>query len=192
MLLTLSTTHVPATDLGYLLHKNPAKVQSFDVATGTAPVFYPEAAEDRCTAALLLEVDPVALVRGAKGPASEGFSLGQYVNDRRYAASSLVAVALGKVFASARRGVSKERPGLVDVPLPLRVHVPALSCRGGAAMAERFFAPLGWQVEATPIPIDETFEDWGDSRWVELNRTSPTCVAGVRNRRDSRCHVGLG
>ena len=32
MLLTLTTTHAPATDLGYLLHKNPARAQSFGQA----------------------------------------------------------------------------------------------------------------------------------------------------------------
>jgi hypothetical protein len=29
MLLTITTTHEPASDLGYLLHKNPARTQSF-------------------------------------------------------------------------------------------------------------------------------------------------------------------
>ena len=57
MLLTLSTTHRPATDLGYLLHKNPARAQTFDLSFGKAHVFYPEAAEECCTAALLLDVD---------------------------------------------------------------------------------------------------------------------------------------
>ena len=126
MLLTLSTTHRPATDLGFLLHKNPERPQSVDVSAGRAHVFYPEATEERCTVALLLEVDPIALVRNSRGTSSEGFSLGQYVNDRPYAASSMLAVALGKTFASARRGVSMERPDLADVPLPLTIQLPAL------------------------------------------------------------------
>jgi hypothetical protein len=46
MLLTLTTTARPATDLGFLLHKNAARVQSFDVSFGKAHVFYPEAQED--------------------------------------------------------------------------------------------------------------------------------------------------
>ena len=187
MLLTLSTTHRPATDLGFLLHKNPARAQRTDVSTGVAHVFYPEADDDRCTAALLLEVDPIALVRGSKGPSSEAFSLGQYVNDRPYAASSMLAVALGKVFASARRGASKERPELVDVALPLEVHLPALACRGGVEMAERFFAPLGWQVDATSIPLDETFPDWGGSRYVDLRLTGAQRVADAVNH----LYVGL-
>ena len=125
MLVTLSTTHVPATDLGFLLHKNPARAQRVDVSTGTAHVFYTEANEHRCTAALLLEVDPIGLVRSARAGGDDG-PLAQYVNDRPYAASSLLAVALGKAFSSARRGVCKERPELVYVALPLEVHVPAL------------------------------------------------------------------
>jgi 3' terminal RNA ribose 2'-O-methyltransferase Hen1 len=185
VLLTLSTTHRPATDLGFLLHKNPARAQQVEVSTGTAHVFYPEATDERCTVALLLEVDPIALVRG-KGD-GEGFALGQYVNDRPYAASSLLAVALGKVFASARRGVSKERPDLVDTPLPLEVHLPALSCRGGAALAERFFAPLGWTVQATAVPLDEQFPEWGASRYVDLRLTGTHRLADAVNH----LYVGL-
>ena len=34
MLLTLTTTHTPATDLGYLLHKNPEAVRSVEMWFG--------------------------------------------------------------------------------------------------------------------------------------------------------------
>ena len=81
MLLQITTTHQPATDLGYLLHKNPARVQSFPMSFGQVHVFYPEASEERCTAALLLDVDPIGLVRRS-GRGGEGFALEQYVNDR--------------------------------------------------------------------------------------------------------------
>jgi len=67
MLLTITTTAPPATDLGYLLHKNPARSQAFTLNFGKAHVFYPEASNTRCTAALLLEVDPVGLVRRKPG-----------------------------------------------------------------------------------------------------------------------------
>lgn len=180
MLLTLSTTHVPATDLGFLLHKNPARAQQVEVSTGSAHVFYPEAGDTRCTVALLLEVDPVGLVRTARSNGDDG-ALAQYVNDRPYAASSLLAVALGKAFSSARRGISKERPDLVGTPLPLEVHVPALSCRGGADVVRRFFEPLGWRVEATPIPLDPARPDWGDSRYVDLRLTGTLRVADAVN-----------
>src|SRR6202012_2032356 len=108
MLLTISTTHKPASDLGYLLHKNPARVQTEELSFGKAHVFYPEASGDLCTAALLLEVDPIALVRNNRGLAGEGGQLQQYVNDRPYGANSLLSVAIGRLLASALGGRSKE------------------------------------------------------------------------------------
>src|SRR5271163_4059 len=104
MLLTLTTTHQPATDLGYLLRKNPARPQSFSLTFGRAHVFYPEASTERCTVALLVEVDPVGLVRNRRGPRGEGGALEQYVNDRPYAASSFLSVAIAEVFGSALAG----------------------------------------------------------------------------------------
>ena len=58
MLLTITTTHQPATDLGFLLHKHPDKLQSFKLPFGQAHVYFPEATQTRCTAALLLDIDP--------------------------------------------------------------------------------------------------------------------------------------
>src|ERR1700750_2925004 len=106
MLLTITSTTMPATDLGYLLHKNPSRVQSFPLSFGQAHVFYPEASHDRCTVALLLDVDPVGLVRNRRGPSGEGFSLEQYVNNRPYVASSFMSVAIAEVFGSALSGNS--------------------------------------------------------------------------------------
>src|SRR3954451_9065086 len=131
MLLTITTTHHPATDLGYLLHKNPARPQAFELSFGQAHVFYPEASADRCTVALLLDVDPIGLVRNRRGPAGEGFSLEQYVNDRPYVASSFMSVAIAEVFGSALSGKSRERPDLVDQKLPLVATIDVLPCRGG-------------------------------------------------------------
>ena len=177
MLLTVSTTHHPASDLGFLLHKHPDRVQRFEVASGVAHVMYPEVGDERCTAALLLEVDPVELVRSARGPAGEGFSLGQYVNDRPYAASSLLAVTLGKVFSTAMKGRCDARPELAATAIPLEVHVPVLPCRGGPPLAGRLFGPLGWTVAAQPIPLDPAFPDWGDSRYVDLRLTGTMRLA---------------
>src|SRR5713226_5643929 len=98
MLLTITNTHPTATDLGYLLHKNPARTQSFPLAAGQAHVFYPEASAERCTAALLLDLDPVALVRGSGGSRDEGGPIDQYVNDRPYTASSFLSVAIAEAF----------------------------------------------------------------------------------------------
>src|SRR5213075_3139268 len=127
----ITTTYEPATDLGYLLRKNPSHSQAFSLTFGKAHVFYPEATQERCTVALLVEVDPVALVRKRRGPAGEGGALEQYVNDRPYAASSFLSVAIAEVFGSALSGKSKERPQLAETPLPLRATLSALPCRGG-------------------------------------------------------------
>ncbi|MEU8069249.1 3' terminal RNA ribose 2'-O-methyltransferase Hen1 [Micromonospora sp. NPDC049151] len=181
MLLTLTTTHRPATDLGHLLVKHPDRVQSFDLPAGAAHVFYPEADEARCTAALLVEVDPLKLGGGRRNRAPEGFALGQYVNDRPYAASSLLSSALSKVFRSALRGESRDRPELAASAIPLAVRVPVLRCRGGAELAVRIFAPLGWTVTATPIPLDETYPEWGDSRYVDLTLTGTLRLADALN-----------
>ncbi|HVX44813.1 MAG TPA: 3' terminal RNA ribose 2'-O-methyltransferase Hen1 [Mycobacteriales bacterium] len=165
MLLTITTTSPPASDLGYLLHKHPDRLQSFDVAGGVAHVFYPQAGADACTAALLMEIDPVKLDRGR---IREGFALGRYVNDRPYAASSLLSVALAKVFRTALSGRCDARPELAQADLDLRLHLPAVPCRGGADLAHRLFAPLGWQVTAAAVPLDEHFPDWGDSPYLDL------------------------
>jgi len=59
MLLTITTTHRPATDLGHLPHKHPGRFQSFALSFGTAHVFYPEADADRCVFGVLaLEGEP--------------------------------------------------------------------------------------------------------------------------------------
>ncbi|HET6287692.1 MAG TPA: 3' terminal RNA ribose 2'-O-methyltransferase Hen1 [Amycolatopsis sp.] len=162
MLLTMTTTRNPATDLGFLLHKHPEKAQSFTLSAGKAHVFYPEAAEERCTAALLVEIDPVDLVRGG------GTSLTQYVNDRPYAGGSYLAVALRAVFTTALAGRCANRPELVDEAFPLEIRVPSLTARGGAEVVHKLFGPLGWQVDARPIPLDPEFPQWGDSRYVDL------------------------
>ncbi|MCP3142670.1 3' terminal RNA ribose 2'-O-methyltransferase Hen1 [Pyxidicoccus xibeiensis] len=168
MLLTLSTTHAPATDLGYLLHKSPHKAQSFALPFGEGHVFYPEATSERCTAALLLEVDPVALVRSRKGPPGEGGALEQYVNDRPYVASSFLSVALSRIFGAAMSGRSRERPELAAQPLPLTARLSVLPCRGGEGFLRRLFEPLGYTVTATRHALDETVPEWGASRYFTV------------------------
>ena len=173
MIVTITNTHPPTTDLGYLLHKHPERVQEFELNFGKARVFYPEASIDRCTAALVLDVDPVKLVRNRQKPAGSGFSLQQYVNDRPYAASSFLSVAIAKVFGTALHGQCKARPQLVDTPLPLQVKIAVLPCRGGERFLRRLFEPLGYQVNAQQHALDEQFPEWGDSVYftVELQNT---------------------
>jgi 3' terminal RNA ribose 2'-O-methyltransferase Hen1 len=186
MLLTITLTEPPATDLGYLLHKHPDRMQSFDVSAGQAHVFYPEAGEQRCTAALLLEIDPIGLVRGHRRTATggpEAFSLAEYVNDRPYAASSMLAVALGKVFRTAMTGRCDARPELAARPLPLEISIPALSCRGGTDLAGRLLEPLGWDVQATRIPLDPELPEWGGSRYLTVR------LAGQARLADALSHL---
>jgi 3' terminal RNA ribose 2'-O-methyltransferase Hen1 len=175
MLLKITTTHQPATDLGFLLRKNPARLQSFNLTFGKANVFYPEATIERCTVALQIEVDPVGLVRNRRGPRGEGGALEQYVNDRPYAASSFLSVAIAEVFGSALSGSSKERPELVNTALPFTVSFSALPCRGGEEFLRKLFEPLGYSVSARRLPLDERFPDWGDSAYhqVEVTATLP-------------------
>ena len=165
MLLTITTTHQPATDLGYLLHKNPARLQSVDITGGQAHVFYPEATAERCTAALLLDLDPVGLVRGRGN--GEGFGLAQYVNDRPYVASSFLSVALSKAFGTALNGTCKDRPALPAAALPLAITVAVVSAPG-PDWPRRLFEPLGYQVETEAYPLDPTQPEWGASPYYTL------------------------
>lgn len=167
MLLTITSTAPDATDLGYLLHKHPDRAQEFDLPVGRAHVFYPEADAERCTAALLLEVDPVGLVRH-RHFGGDGFTLGQYVNDRPYAASSMLAVALARVFSSALKGRCAARPELPGTALPLVIHLPAVPATADFATCEELFSPMGWAVSARTAPLDPAFPQWGDAPYVDL------------------------
>lgn len=183
MLLTITTTHRPATDLGYLLHKNPDRFQTFNLSFGQAHVFYPERDPDRCTVALLVEVDPIQLVRGKGGSGADSFSLQQYVNDRPYAASSFLSVALNDVFRSAFTGRSKDRPELAEQALPLEAHIAALPSRGGVVLIHRLFAPLGYEVGATHGPLDGCFPEWGESPYFAVD------ISGAVRLRDLLSHL---
>jgi 3' terminal RNA ribose 2'-O-methyltransferase Hen1 len=160
MLLTITTTHAPATDLGFLLHKNPQRVHSFDLSFGKAHLFYPEATLERCTAALLLDVDPVGLVRGKKGQ-HEGGTLDQYVNDRPYVLSSFLSVAMGRALGTAMTGRSKGRQELAEQKIPLTATLAVVACRGGEPLLRELFEPLGYSVGADHHLLDEQFPEWG-------------------------------
>ncbi len=159
MLLEISTTHIPPGDLGYLLHKHPGRIQTFKLAFGDAHVFYPQLSDQHCTAALLIEVDPVALVRG-KGRER---TLDQYVNDRPYVASSMLAVAIAQVFGTALAGNCKDRPKLVTTPIPLSARIASIPCHGGEELLKRLFEPLGYRLSVTPHLLDAQVPEWGMS-----------------------------
>lgn len=180
MLLSISTTHQPATDLGFLLGKHPDRCQRYELAYGAAHVFYPEAGDARCTACLLLDIDPIGLVRNHR-PGAEDATLARYVNDRPYVASSFLSVAIARVFASALAGTSRERPELADAVIPLELALSAVPCRGGERLLRALFEPLGYTVEAERMPLDETFPAWGASPYLR-----------VTLRRDARLADALG
>ncbi len=169
MLLTITSTTPPATDLGYLLYKNPARVQTFELNFGQAHVFYTTATEQECTAALLLDIDPVQLVRGRQG------AVEPYVNDRPYVASSFMSVALAQVYGSALAGHSKDRPALAATPLPLVARLAVVQCRGGEAILRRLFEPLGYTVTAESHTLDTAYPEWGQSDYFTV-----TLAATVR------------
>jgi 3' terminal RNA ribose 2'-O-methyltransferase Hen1 len=148
-----------------LLHKHPGRFQSYDLSFGQAHVFYTEAGQDRCTACLLLDVDPVGLVRG-KGP--ENGLMDQYVNDRPYVASSFLSVAIAQVFGSALQGRCRERPELAQAPLPLSARIDVLPVRGGPRLLADFFEPLGYTIEAVRHPLDDQFPEWGDGPYFSI------------------------
>jgi 3' terminal RNA ribose 2'-O-methyltransferase Hen1 len=161
MLLTIHAA-ISGADLGYLLHKNPARAHAFSLAFGKAHVFYSELGEHRSAASLLLDIDPVALVRG------RGASLDQYVNDRPYVASSFLSVALSQVLGSAMGGRSKERQALADRELELSATIAAVSCRSGEVFLRELFEPLGYRVEAEHHPLDEQFPQWGEGPYYTV------------------------
>jgi 3' terminal RNA ribose 2'-O-methyltransferase Hen1 len=175
VLLTVTSRTPPATDLGYLLHKHPDKIQSFELSFGQAHVFYPEASAERCTAALLLDVDPVALVRKAPGESS---SL-EYVNDRPYVASSFLSVAISRVFGTAMAGRSEARPDLPARPLELSARIAVLPCRGGEGFLRRLFEPLGYDASAQHHPLDERFPEWGEGPYYTVELRGKLCLSDL-------------
>ena len=174
MLLTITNTLFPSTGLGYLLHKHPDKFQSFELSFGQAHVFYPECQDAGTTVALLLDVDPVGLVRGKNR--EQSFLLSQYVNDRPYVASSLLSVAISQVFSSAMNGRCKDKPELVSVPMPLEAEIVILPVRGGEALLRQLFEPLGYQVKAEQYPTDPVFPEWGMSRYFTVRLSNRLTV----------------
>jgi 3' terminal RNA ribose 2'-O-methyltransferase Hen1 len=177
MILNITTTHKPATDLGYLLHKHPDKFQTLELSVGKVHIFYPEKSEEKTTISVLLDIAPIDMVRGARNLGGDSFALGHYVNDRPYVASSFMSVALSKAFSSAMNGKCKDKPELVDVKLPYEVTIAVIPApKGGEILIRKFFEPLGYQVELIRHQLDSKFPEWGDSKYftLKLNHTITT------------------
>jgi 3' terminal RNA ribose 2'-O-methyltransferase Hen1 len=180
MLLSITTTHRPATDLGYLLAKHPGKCQSFSLSYGAAHVFYPQADEAQCTACLLLDIDPIGLVRGPqRHKAKAEGTLAQYVNDRPYVTSSFMSVAIAQVLGSALRGSCKDRPDLAATPIPLEAGLAVVPCRGGEPFLRRLFEPLGYNVDATRTALDERFPEWGEAPYYRVKLAHTTTLSDL-------------
>ncbi|EMO55953.1 3' terminal RNA ribose 2'-O-methyltransferase Hen1 [Leptospira noguchii] len=169
MILKITTTHKPATDLGYLLHKHPDKLQSIDLSVGKAHLFYSEKSEERTTICILLDIDPIEMVRGSKNLGSDNFTLGNYVNDRSYVASSFLSAALVKAFSTAMNGKCKEKPELVEEKIPFEILISSIPApKGGEILIRKFFEPLGYEVELSRLALDKKFPEWGESRYYNL------------------------
>jgi 3' terminal RNA ribose 2'-O-methyltransferase Hen1 len=169
MLLTITTTHRPTTDLSHLLHKHPARLQSVELSQGNAHIFYPHADDEKCTVALLLEIDPIGLVRKSAEGGPDSFTLGHYVNDRPYVASSFMSVAIAKSFSTAMNGKCEKRPDLVDLIMPFEVIVSVIpASKGGEFLIRRLFEPLGYTVSLEQYNLDAKFPEWGQSKYFKL------------------------
>lgn len=179
MLLTITYREKPATDLGFLLHKHPARPQTFELSFGNAYVFYPKAEPEECTAALLLDINPIDLARGKVGTGFGG--LFDYINDRPYAASSFLSTALARVYGSAMSGSCKEKPELAEKALPLEVHLTNLPCRSETDKLKEIFEPLGYEVSYVEHGLDETFPNWGMSDYVDLTLKGTVRLADLLN-----------
>lgn len=183
MFLKIATTHQPATDLGFLLRKNPANVHRADLAVGKSIIFFPEATEDRCEAVLALDVDPVQLVRGRKGSNRGQSMLDHYVNDRPYAASSFLSVAIARTLRDAMAGRAPEREALAETEIPLELVVTPLPCKGGDEVVRRLFEPLGYEVQTKTEPLDNQYLEWGDSPYRALQ------LKGTKRLADALSHL---
>jgi 3' terminal RNA ribose 2'-O-methyltransferase Hen1 len=126
--------------------------------------------------ALLVEINPIGLVRGRRGPAGEAGQLQQYVNDRPYTANSFLSVAIGEMFSTAMGGRSKERQELAETAIPLTASLPIVASRGGVGLLEKLFGPLGCSVKATGSLLDERFPEWGASAYFSVEIAATTRV----------------
>lgn len=180
MLLTITTTYQPATDLGFLLHKHPDRYQTVDLSLGKAHIFYPEVSEQRTTIALLLDINPIDMVRGKKNFMGKEFSLKQYVNDRPYVASSFLSVALSKAFSTAMNGTCTNKPELATTKIPLEVQLAVVpAAKGGEPLIKALFEPLGYEVAVQRHQLDEVFTSWGESKYYSLQLKHNTTIQEV-------------
>ena len=178
MLLTINYKGKNTQDIGYLLHKNPARPQEFALNYGKAYVFYPEVSDTSTTCALLLDIDPIDLARGKAG--SSGGGLFDYVNDRPYVSSSFMSTAVSKVFGTAMSGRSKEKQELADTKLSLTAKIHMLAAPN-KNMIPDIFEPLGYAVAVENYQNDDKFPAWGESKYVTLTISATVLLRDLLN-----------
>ncbi len=176
MLLTISTTMPSARDLGFLLHKHPDRYQRFSLAFGEGHVFYPEASDDRCSAALLVDVDPIRLTRGRRGTV---YTQQHYVSDRPYVASSFLSVAIAQIYGTALGGRCDSHPELAAQRLPLEVQLPVVPCGTEDEIIGDLFEPLGYDVELKRLELASAGATPEASRYCSLALTAEVRLADL-------------
>ena len=180
MLLTITYEGQNTQDLGYLLHKNPERAQQFELNYGKAYVFYPEVSDERTTAALLLDIDPIDLARGKLGSTDGG--LFDYVNDRPYAATSFMSSAIARIFGTAMSGKCDKRQQLADTPLNLTASIYSLKDGGDINLAAQLFEPLGYTVKTERTVLDQAFGEWGNSPYINLTVSGTVKLSTLLNQ----------
>ena len=179
MLLTITYEGEHTQELGYLLHKNPERAQQFELSYGKAYVFYPEVSDERTTAALLLDIDPLDLARGKVGSKDGG--LFDYVNDRPYASTSFMSTAIVRIFGTAMSGRCDKRQALADTPLKLTATIYSLKDNGDTELANEMFGPLGYEVKTERTKLDDSFPEWGISPYIDLTISGTVKLSELLN-----------
>ena len=179
MLLTITYEGQNTQELGYLLHKYPERAQQFELSYGKAYVFYPEVSDERTTAALLIDLDPLDLARGKVGSTDGG--LFDYVNDRPYASTSFMSTAIARVFGTAMSGKCAKRQELADAPLRLTARICSLKDNGDTGLAKEMFEPLGYTVMTERAELDGSFPEWGISPYIDLTISGTVRLSELLN-----------
>ncbi len=172
-----------ASDLGFLLHKNPNRVHEFDLSFGQGYVFYPVANDKECTATIFQALDGIDLVRNFNGPKGLSRQLSQYVNDRPFTINSFFSVAISRLFGTALNGNCNKQPELVKRALNFSVDLPVLPSRGGESLIQNLFEPLGYDVTVEAHPYDQSLSEWGMSPYFSVT------IAGTKRLSDLLRHL---
>ncbi|WP_196888668.1 3' terminal RNA ribose 2'-O-methyltransferase Hen1 [Aureivirga sp. CE67] len=169
MLLTITAKDENAEEISYLFHKHPDKFQTSEITVGKTHVFYPEVSKEQTTIALMLDIDPIEMVRGKRNLSGKGFSLQQYVNDKPYIASSFLSSAIIKMFSTALNGKCNNKPELVSKKYNFEISISVVSApKGGEKLIHDLFEPLGYSLEIERHILDEKFTNWGESKYYSV------------------------